>query len=620
MEESQLHIHGLIQEREEAISKVTSIVAALVGSGADNEVFERRVGSNSTVLSKRKLVGVDAMATGLEPRRRTASFRPYKIPRVLKEKRRVKKVGGKEVEFTARCRKHRRRPHILLSKYAILGCESRWLQTHMWHRKRMFMEKRWNTWLGIYNRGRGMARKLASAPSAGCVMHDESYLFPLELKGERGSLRSLLQHFLDPGEPLLSSQEGNPRNESKNLSSFKEVDFLIYQKDRFPNGRLGPVSMTTLAADANQWHMLLWLHPALSEEVVKAFEETAKDMCDEGKVEVTSPELGLCRFALRGRGVIQLLAHFLLSAEGSSDNFADDSPSALLTALAKCSPRAVNKVWPLNHCMGIPVRSLGTHEQRVVSRPEDSPRRPRGPKPRLDWNSDSAGHRHIAEFVLQHGHQRSVAAHETAGASSSSVVLIRRDDCLSHGRLSDEHVVKKDQRLSGVDVLVPVGMARALWCALILQGAEVWPIGYGEMAYLRLCAGIPSFPQDYPETPAGKAYWLHRTTRATNINMRLPPRKRVHLKLQVLSAVAAPRDALVVREGRYLEAFEKNTPPNVAPGDVGDAMDDEEDGESSSSDDGEEEDGDVEEEDAGKQGSNTSVPVLIKAVSRGGTE
>lgn len=614
MEESQLHIHGLLREREESISKVTSFLATLDASSSIG-VLEGRNGIYPTRSSKRKLAGVDAISTGLEPRRRTASFRPYKIPRALKEKRRVKKVRGEEVGFTSRCRKHRRRPHIMLRKHEALGAESRWLQTHLWHRKRMYMEKRWDTWLAVYNRGRGMARKLASVPSSGCALHDESYLVPLELRGERGHLESLLRRFIDPGEVLFASQEEEDQSGDTDYSqSPREMDVLIYHKDCFPKGRLGPVSMTILAADSHQWHVMLWLHPSNSEEIVKSIRDTAKDMAAKEAVDVASPEIGYCRFALRGAGVIDLLEHFLIGAKGSSDRTAGgESSSALLTALTACTPRAVSKVWPLNYCLGISVGSLGAHKRRVVGRPEDTPRRSRGPKPRLEWNSESAGHKYTAGFTNQQNGN-------AAAGPSSSVVLIRKDDSLSAGRLQDAHVIKKDQRLAGVDVLVPASMAKALWCALALQGAEVCPLGYEEMAYLRLCAGIPSFPRDYPETPAGKEYWLHRIAEEMRINALLPPRKRkvvpsyIHRKQDELSGSTTSRDYLVVREGRYLAAFEHKAGVSASPNAGTDAMEDE----SGSSDgDEDESDEDGEEEEEGKQGSQTAVPVLIKSVSRG---
>ena len=133
------------------------------------------------------------------PRRRTVSFMPYKMPRALKEQRRVKKSRGKEVPFSLRCRKHKRRAGYLSVQHNKATSTSKWLHTHLWHRKRMKMEKTWGgLWMASYNRNRGMARKLASAPQKYCILHDSTYLQPLQISGNVEDVELLLKHFLEP--------------------------------------------------------------------------------------------------------------------------------------------------------------------------------------------------------------------------------------------------------------------------------------------------------------------------------------------------------------------------------------------------------------------------------------
>ena len=587
MEDSQLHIHTLVQERTESISKVGSFVQRLVNEDAKGP-------SRADGAGKRKFAGVEAMATGLEPRRRTTSFRPYKIPRALKEKRREKKIRGKVVQFNRRCRKHRRRPHILLSKNAEFTSGSRWLESHVWHRKRMFMDKRWGTWLGDYNRGRGMGRKLASTLSTRCVMHDSSYLVPLKASGKRSLLESLLRHFIDPAEPLFSSQS----EADSSGDALREIDLLVYHKDSFPQRRLGPLSMTILKSDPDQWIVLLWLHPAISSDLGRAVDETATEMSGgEDIIRVQRLQSGPCRFSLRGHGLIPLLDHFLLRTEESKGEV--DKQDDLLGELARCSPRAVHRVWPLGHCLGLQMASLGASIFRVAS---EWPERCCS-KRRLQWGPNNVGREYVPRVTVQDDSHLS-----ENGLLQAPIVLIRKDEGKSSGHLTNVHVIKKTQRVEGVDILLPTAIAKSLWCRLSLQGAEVCPLGYEEMSYLRLCGVIPSFPRDYPETAAGEAYWAHKALQEEAANALLPPRKRkippiyIHKRRHIFADTEAG-GYLVVREGRYLTAFEQASGGAAASADEDNAMDKE--SESSDSDDSEEED------------EATSVPVLIKAVSRG---
>ena len=145
--------------------------------------------------------------------------------------------------------------------------------------------------------------------------------------------------------------------------------------------------------------------------------------------------------------------------------------------------------------------------------------------------------------------------------ASYPVVLVRKDDSKSRCCCRNVHLVKKVQRLAGFDLILPPRPASLLWHALSRRGADVYPVGTEEMAFLHLCTGIPSFPQDYPETPAGAACWASKVAHAEAINAKRPPRWRK--AASVASSYAAQAGIgnlregfVVVRQEEYLDAFE----------------------------------------------------------------
>ena len=57
---------------------------------------------------------------------------------------------------------------------------------------------------------------------------------------------------------------------------------------------------------------------------------------------------------------------------------------------------------------------------------------------------------------------------------------------------------------SGWDIILPSGWAMAFWMALVYHGARTGGLQEGKM--LALKQGVPFFPHDFPDTPAGESY------------------------------------------------------------------------------------------------------------------
>jgi hypothetical protein len=517
--DTQLHIPQFVREREKALNGVSLVFSAAVTSNAAADKRKR----SSADIELQNIVEVRV------PRRRTASFMPYKMPQALKEQRRVKKKRGKEVPFCLRCRKHKRRAAYLQLEHDSVNPTSKWLHTHVWHRKRMKMEKTYgDLWMASYNRNRGMARKLASAPQKYSILHDASYLRPLQVSGEVEGVQKLFRHFTDPSAELICLCS----------KCNVEEDVVLFEKDYFPTQCIGPATLTRIAPTT----LWVWLHPSIAAHVYDALSSANEA---EGGVAISWLANPPCRFTLRGANIQQLLLDYVRVNT-------DSTAAAFLSDLLGRSEKAVGKVWPVHHCAGLEVLSIAS--------PSLENRRSKQKKSKLYWETSVVG----GEAVSSLATSSSSACQKEGGGGAPSfpVVLVRKDDSKSKGCCRNVHLVKKNQRLAGFDVILPSGPASVLWRALAMRGSDVYPVGSEEMAFLHLCAGIPSFPQDFPETQAGADMWATKVARAEADIARRPPRWR--RAASVASAYATQTGIrvlgegyVVVREEEYLAAFER---------------------------------------------------------------
>jgi ribonuclease P/MRP protein subunit POP1 len=78
----------------------------------------------------------------------------------------------------------------------------------------------------------------------------------------------------------------------------------------------------------------------------------------------------------------------------------------------------------------------------------------------------------------------------------------------------------------GFSLLVPAGWGMPFWQSLVFTGSLI--AGYKERRNQCLEAGKPSFPEDYPNTSAGRAYWATRAATDELRWLRKPMSKRLN--------------------------------------------------------------------------------------------
>jgi ribonuclease P/MRP protein subunit POP1 len=99
---------------------------------------------------------------------------------------------------------------------------------------------------------------------------------------------------------------------------------------------------------------------------------------------------------------------------------------------------------------------------------------------------------------------------------------------------STQSADKTDQSntaIHGFTLFAPAGWGMPIWQSLVFTGSLIAGLKERRNQYLE--AGRPSFPEDYPHTAAGKAYWASRAAKDELRWLRKPASKRLNfIRLQ----------------------------------------------------------------------------------------
>ncbi|KAK0504008.1 POP1-domain-containing protein [Armillaria luteobubalina] len=109
-----------------------------------------------------------------------------------------------------------------------------WLETHLWHAKRMKMENMWGYRLAVHPSEKAF-RPSHRAAVRGSILHDASYQSLIELKGPQKFLTRIMEHCCDP-------QELSPGNRRYVLGA-RTLSTHMYQPTLYPHGLIAPITI-----------------------------------------------------------------------------------------------------------------------------------------------------------------------------------------------------------------------------------------------------------------------------------------------------------------------------------------------------------------------------------------
>eukprot|EP01056_Protomagalhaensia_sp_Gyna25_P005080 Protomagalhaensia_sp_Gyna_25__5079@NODE_578_length_3074_cov_11_947941_g448_i0_p1_GENE_NODE_578_length_3074_cov_11_947941_g448_i0NODE_578_length_3074_cov_11_947941_g448_i0_p1_ORF_typecomplete_len705_score56_80POP1/PF06978_11/2_2e29POP1/PF06978_11/5_1e03POPLD/PF08170_12/1_5e04POPLD/PF08170_12/1_6e03POPLD/PF08170_12/2_2e13_NODE_578_length_3074_cov_11_947941_g448_i0282142 len=476
-----------------------------------------------------------------EFRRRTQSYNPYRIPRrcripVLKDLEAAPPVPSK------RPRKDRRRPANLRIEFASRSEKhGRWLETHLWHAKRMHMEVLWGYRLAISPTQKSK-RKVYRLANRRSVMYDESYFICWEL----ARLES---------EVFISDCCDIPPTTENSQTNYFEV--LIYS-DREKSALLCPAQVLRGS------HIYLFFHPAAESRCKQLFTHRGyrythistvnrfrllgpdawsvftqvftSENCN-GVPEVAFWSMTYSYLQARllngscfhlGVELPEILGPFPPKLRRSRLDDEDELKSAASDALTvrtvlSTLPTIPSILRPRDNTVGESGnmrRSLSEINQPLSSRESTSP------LSRVK-SSRSERFRHTVRSTKRQDAKKSAVKLRTALArnfldlASPSEGSKRRTEIIG--------VFRHYGNLPEVLLLIPSDSgARNIWTLLSRQGCRA--MGLENLRKLSICEGIPLFPQHWISTETGREYDQTQTLLRETAHFKRPPAHRTPAK------------------------------------------------------------------------------------------
>ncbi|KAG0051075.1 hypothetical protein BGZ83_004107 [Gryganskiella cystojenkinii] len=233
-------------------------------------------------------------------RRRAAS---HNIKRLPVENDPVK-VGKKPDN-----RYRKRRPGTITEEYLRRQGSKRWLETHIWHAKRMKMVEIWGYKLAEHSNEHGIKSAYKSSHHQ-CIIQDSSYNGCLELKGNKAAISKLFSHMQDPSMPSLTS--------ARYVTGKRQYTTYVYDYDCFPQSLIAPANflwrqdpsqsnsmeVDESSTDGQLW---VWIHPSAFELAKEKIMEAVTKSNLQDKIQVVDLENSLVMFDFTGPRATALL-------------------------------------------------------------------------------------------------------------------------------------------------------------------------------------------------------------------------------------------------------------------------------------------------------------------------
>ncbi|KAG6836104.1 hypothetical protein H0H93_011331 [Arthromyces matolae] len=358
-----------------------------------------------------------------------------------------------------------------------------WLETHIWHAKRMKMENMWGYRLAVHPTEKSY-RPSHRASVHGSIIHDASYYSIIEMKGDSGVLKRVLDMSCDPNGPSPGSKRYS--------GGSRALETYIYKSGAYPFGLISPLTVL--------WKSLPLSSAAVSDlpqeegqqqSAAASTQPSSSKRKRKGKEkapEISSPALGAIR-------TVWLIAH--PSAYEDVLASVKTSASAVLDAMRheNADKEVEIEVGCLNNQVNI-FEIMGPKSNQVL---------------RGALTPVSQDKRQDFKMLLIPGTPLNPERQD----DRIPVILISRSLGASNS---------KNQGLHGWTLIVPSGWSMAFFSSLTFTGTRVG--GQRERQTQAFEAGVPYFPRDLPTSTGYEAYATARAKEEKARWDRKPPAKR----------------------------------------------------------------------------------------------
>jgi ribonuclease P/MRP protein subunit POP1 len=430
-------------------------------------------------------------------RRRTASVNVKRLPKTFRQ--RAINQMLKDPTPPKLSRKARRKPKRLLANILKTKGSSKWLETHIWHAKRMKMIDRWGMRLALHPNQKGIRFAYKSVKHESMI-HDKSYQKIIEITGEDEVIGNALKEIADP--TVMSFTAG------AYLSGKKQGLMMLHEKGKFPFKTVARVSFLWKPEQEKDRTLWIWVNNDSYKKVFTLLVNTING--NNKEVELKPVKIGNTRIT----PLFQDLIRFEFSGPRSH---------AILSTCLTLSPKNSDshKLWTKYLNMNSPtcfppsvVIGLEIEDPRICFPKLMKKRQEQDPiVENLDELQIWPDGVQKSDIWSQQIRQKCLNERK----SNSEINILRSKNMIPGTPLIPDIkdikipvlLIKRDtlgqhssrdysEQLSGWDLIAPKGFAMSLWNLFFYAGIRVGGLLETHHSYYE--CGLPSYPVDYPES------------------------------------------------------------------------------------------------------------------------
>ncbi|KAF9475642.1 POP1-domain-containing protein [Pholiota conissans] len=485
-------------------------------------------------------------------RRRAASHDIRRVPLRLREKATAEMDPVKTQAPTrskSKAGKYRQkvRTDALLRRQR----DKKWLETHLWHAKRMHMENMWGYRLAVSPTDKTY-RPSHRASMHDAIIHDASYYSCIEIKGSEKLIVEMLESFCDP--------QGSGPGSKRYLSGARMIETHAYKRNAYPYELVAPLALiwrpqsqllnyengkgkknagTPLPSKSSDIRsILLRFHPLAHATMLDILKESASYVLEtykrshqgrqETRLEITDVTGHFNVFEIMGPKSSQVL-HGCLSpvhSVGRTDfsqfwaSFANlqsagSAPRSMVIGFQVLDPRL--KFPPRNARIQIDAASY-VHA------------------PPIAFPSSQLAHSEIWNEQIRKGlleprfKKKDLDQRKSINLiPGTSLDALRQDDRIPVvliQRSLENSGTTDAQSVHGWTLIVPAGWGMPFFSSLIFTSTRI--AGQSERQTQSYESGKVYFPRDYPTTDAYSLYASEQAMQEKAVWDRKPPAKRVN--------------------------------------------------------------------------------------------
>ncbi|KIY46529.1 POP1-domain-containing protein [Fistulina hepatica ATCC 64428] len=432
----------------------------------------------------------------------------------------------------------------------------KWLETHLWHAKRMHMGDLWGYRLALQPAEKSF-RSSHRASVHGSILHDVSYQAVIELKGPPAILAELLR-------ALTDYQDTDPGAKSRLMTGIRAFDTHLYEHNAYPYGLIAPVTVLWKAEDLaaieqdradraamkdllakqkgkrkapasstepDEPSRTVWLrtHPAAYDKLVAEIKVVASGLLRDVGYEVGGPEIAieiadlrneLVMFNIMGPKSSQVIKGTLKPARWNNNEFQEFwSMLGDLQSTASIPRNTVIGFTVNDPRLSFPPHNAKARAHKTTSQPQCFGSTALT-KSGL-WDTDVRQSLKTPRYKKKDLDRR----REQHLIPGTDLDPMRQDDRIPVMLISRSLQGPGSQGVHGWTLMAPAGWGMAFLPSLIYTGTRVG--GLRENAMQHFEAGVTYFPNDYPFTDPYTALWNSRAESDFARWYRTPPAKRV---------------------------------------------------------------------------------------------